>query len=125
MCQPASLLRGISPPPARPRRTCNKNGDAGSKSTAMREPRLAAVEAGEAQVRNHLAYFAKHLGAVTRLAPGPRLSIEQFRELYQRNQHSHGRHFVVHQHDHPISGMTGPWIPIVRTEADKIPRCPL
>ncbi|KAK3117157.1 hypothetical protein LTR53_001736 [Teratosphaeriaceae sp. CCFEE 6253] len=68
-------------------------------------PTLAAIEAGQAQIRDHLEYFARHLGHTTKPSPGPRLSIGDFRDLYRRNQHSNGRHFVVHQHDHPISGV--------------------
>ncbi|KAK3117070.1 hypothetical protein LTR53_001949 [Teratosphaeriaceae sp. CCFEE 6253] len=68
-------------------------------------PTLAAIESGQAQIRDHLEHFAKHLGHATKPSPGPGLSIDGFRDLYRRNQHSNGRHFVVHQHDHPISGV--------------------
>ena len=66
---------------------------------------LAAIEAGEAQIRDHLEYFAKNLKEVSRPTSQPRISIEDFKNLYQRNEHKHGRHFVIHQHDHPISGI--------------------
>lgn len=33
------------------------------------------------------------------------MSIDDFKDLYRRNQHQHGRHFVVHQHDHPVAGL--------------------
>jgi hypothetical protein len=67
-------------------------------------PSLAAIEAGEAQVRDHLAYFAKHLSAAKRPSPGPSISITDFQKLYKRNLDPNGHHFVIHQHDHPISG---------------------
>ncbi|KAH3632109.1 hypothetical protein KXW67_008110 [Aspergillus fumigatus] len=34
----------------------------------------------------------------------PRLPIRDWVELYERNLHPNGRHFVIHQHDHPIAG---------------------
>ena len=37
-----------------------------------------------------------------RFAP---LSVGAFENLYERNQHVHGRHFVIHQHDHPVAGV--------------------
>lgn len=94
MKQPDSLARDISPPPTRKR------------PDARAEPTVAAVEAGQAEIRNHLEYFSKHLQELSRPTNGPRLSIDAFRSLYARNQHPKGRHFVIHQHDHPISGMT-------------------
>jgi hypothetical protein len=70
------------------------------------EPGLAAVEAGKAHVKDHLAYFSHHLYRAARQTPTqfPRITREDFQDLYMRNQHAKGRHFVVHQHDHPISG---------------------
>lgn len=113
MPSPVSLKRDISPPPTR--RTSTKNTRSGETlpTKALDEsneediqPTLAAIEAGEAQIRDHLAFFSEHLGAASRhTAPSvPRLGIEDFQALYRRNQHARGRHFVVHQHDHPISG---------------------
>ena len=71
-------------------------------------PSLAAVEAGETRIRNHLEYFAQHLAEVARPSQlnEPRLSFRDFKALYQRHQHANGCHFVVHQHDHPVSGIT-------------------
>lgn len=70
------------------------------------EPGLAAVEAGKAQVKDHLAYFSHHLYSASRQTPSdfPRITLADFNDLYTRNEHAQGRHFVVHQHDHPISG---------------------
>ena len=67
-------------------------------------PSLAAIEAGEAQIEDHLAYFTAKFADVQRPSAGIRLSPEDFQTLYRRNQHSHGRHFVIHQHDHPVAG---------------------
>lgn len=66
---------------------------------------LAAIEAGEIEIRDHLEYFFQHLFKASRPAVGPRVTFNAWKELYQRSQHPHGRHFVVHQHDHPVSGV--------------------
>ncbi|TKA41491.1 hypothetical protein B0A54_06378 [Friedmanniomyces endolithicus] len=123
MAHPASLTRGISPPPKRKASSIGvadstrvgdgadahgAEGEIGIKADKVvlldANPTLAAIEAGQAQIRDHLEYFAKHFETVLRPPRSPRLSIDNFRLLYKRNQHPHGRHFVVHQHDHPISG---------------------
>ncbi|KAH9894615.1 DNA polymerase ligase-domain-containing protein [Xylariomycetidae sp. FL2044] len=71
-------------------------------------PSTSAVEAGKAQIRDHLGYFSSRLGSSTASPyPGdaPRLSIEEYRRLYEENSGSaRGAHFVIHQHDHPIAG---------------------
>ncbi len=67
-------------------------------------PNLAAIEAGEAEIRDHLSSLSEHLGQAARTHPVPPLSILDFVSLYRRNQHIYGRHFVVHQHDHPVAG---------------------
>ncbi|KAK4551870.1 hypothetical protein LTR86_010866 [Recurvomyces mirabilis] len=116
MGEPKSLARGISPPPTSRKLSPNAANKPGNKVGTCHEtetcskgisqdaqPTLAAIEAGQAAVRDHLEYFAKHFSPTTRLPPGPRLSIPDFKALYRRNEHPHGRHFVVHQHDHPIS----------------------
>jgi len=132
MAHPASLTRGISPPPKRKASTTGvadltRVGDGADTQGAEGEneikndkvmlldanPMLAAIEAGQVQIRDHLEYFAKHFESVLRPPRSPRLSIDDFRLLYKRNQQPHGRHFVVHQHDHPISGTTGFWCPVV------------
>ncbi|KAI4211294.1 MAG: hypothetical protein L6R36_009507, partial [Xanthoria steineri] len=69
-------------------------------------PTPASIEAGEIQIQDHLSYFSNHLARAVRPEnPGPRLSTPDFVTLYQRNYHPQGRHFVVHQHDHPIAGV--------------------
>lgn len=111
LATPITLAREISPPPARRSRTektqaIEKNVTFKKPDTTMEEPGLAAVEAGEAQVDDHLAYFSHHLYRASRQTPAdfPRIELEDFQDLYARNQHAQGRHFVVHQHDHPIAG---------------------
>lgn len=113
----SSLDAPISPP--RIRRQVAETKDAkGPKSadgdpvadTSSQEtkPTLAAIEAGQAKIIDHLSYFSTRLSQVIRPLPSPscpRLSISAFVELYRRHQHSQGHHFVVHQHDHPIAGV--------------------
>jgi hypothetical protein len=109
---PDTLVRDISPPPARRSRIERKTDAIEQKTTPKKtgtpddEPGLAAVEAGKAHVKDHLAYFSHHSYRAARQTPTqfPRITREDFQDLYMRNQHAKGRHFVVHQHDHPISG---------------------
>jgi hypothetical protein len=100
---PSSLIREISPPRLSKRQRTSRD----TPSRFSKEPSLAAVEAGRAKIANHLAYFTERLSKSLRATPNDesRLSINEFVELYQRNQHEHGNHFVIHQHDHPISGV--------------------
>lgn len=120
MSKPVTLSKNVSPPPTRKRsssqittiteqRHQTTAGDDGDKNGESKDvgPSLAAVEAGVAQIRDHLEYFTNHFREIARpVIRGPRLSIEDFQSLYKRNQHRHGRHFVVHQHDHPVSGIS-------------------
>ncbi|KAF1982564.1 hypothetical protein K402DRAFT_362694 [Aulographum hederae CBS 113979] len=107
----STLDREISPPPIKRRRISLGDIPDQQKTEenglAEDEPRLAAVEAGQATVQDHLSYFSSHLQHVSRtLDPNfPRLPIEGFVDLYRRNQHPKGRHFVIHQHNHPIAGV--------------------
>ncbi|KAK5716076.1 hypothetical protein LTR15_009901 [Elasticomyces elasticus] len=108
----ASLKRGISPPPVR-RASKAVFGTPSTNTSAKNDevklldaaPTLAAIEAGQARVRDHLEYFVKHFRKAFRPFAGPQLNIDAFHDLYQRNQRPQGCHFVVHQHDHPISGV--------------------
>ena len=68
-------------------------------------PRLASIEAGEVLITDHLTAASEQLKRVKKILPGTFLSIEEFVDLYKRNQHKYGRHFVIHQHDHPIAGV--------------------
>ncbi|KAL6712456.1 hypothetical protein ACN47E_000333 [Coniothyrium glycines] len=123
---PSSLSRDISPPRPLKRRKTRELGVSiaeqeslpkrqGQESpiisvttpTQAIEPTLAAVEAGRARIDNHLTYFSSHLLKASRKT-GPevqRLSIDRFSGLYHDNEHEHGHHFVIHQHNHPIAGV--------------------
>ena len=99
---PTSLEAPISPPPTRSakRRKTHEGEPA---------PNLAAIEAGETAIDDHLAVISEQLSRHIRpMNIGPRdvLRIDEFRGLYARNQRRDGRHFVVHQHDHPVAGMS-------------------
>lgn len=106
---PSSLARDISPPPPAKRRRGSgiPTSQTSLEPTDTIQPTLAAIEAGRAKIEDHLTYFRKHLQAAARLtSPGiPRLSISNFSSLYQSNQHEHGNHFVIHQHNHPKAGV--------------------
>ncbi|KAI9797687.1 MAG: hypothetical protein M1833_005348 [Piccolia ochrophora] len=108
---PSSLAAPISPPRSnveaeqKVART-NRGTTLQRKENDENKPSLAAIEAGEADIQDHLTHFCDHLSAFTaRNSATPRLSVENFADLYKRNQHPHGRHFVVHQHDHPVAGV--------------------
>ncbi|KAF7119124.1 hypothetical protein CNMCM5793_008864 [Aspergillus hiratsukae] len=70
------------------------------------QPSLAAIEAGTVEVTDHLKIFSSRLARCARpITPQvPRLPIRDWVDLYERNLHPNGRHFVIHQHDHPIAG---------------------
>lgn len=115
MSEPTTLRKEISPPPRKKRKGQSTLLEHPQRQLESRQiqkdqdgtvPSLAAVEAGEAEVADHLAYFATHLALKSRTEPRkPRISVEEFKSLYQRNQQAKGRHFVAHQHNHPISGV--------------------
>jgi hypothetical protein len=91
------LNTSVSPPPSR------------RKSIFKQESHeLASIEAGEVEVTDHLGIFSTKLSQHTRppniSQPTPRLKIDDYADLYRRNSHPTGRHFVIHQHDHPIAG---------------------
>ena len=106
---PASLRVSISPPPSRSRKhqatqsrlRTNANGQEEDGSSV---PTLADIEAGKARITDHLSHFSTKLSQHVTNSSTPRLSIPTFINLYQRNCHPHGHHFVVHQHDHPVAG---------------------
>ncbi|KAK4626903.1 hypothetical protein CLAFUW4_05048 [Fulvia fulva] len=120
MARSGTLHRDISPPPLRKASTVAKNAgkpeqpkkeleehndETHEKCAPGGKSDLAAIEAGEVEIRDHLEYFFHHLSSASRPAVGPRISFDAWRDLYKRSQHPHGRHFVVHQHDHPVSGV--------------------
>ncbi|KAF2755068.1 hypothetical protein EJ05DRAFT_519745 [Pseudovirgaria hyperparasitica] len=91
----SSLKRSISPP------TTTRLTKRSRRSALILTP--AAVEAGSATIGNHLEYFCARLTPLCR--PPTALSIDDYGALFKRNQHEHGRHFVVHQHSHPVAGV--------------------
>ena len=113
---PASLMAPISPPLSTERLTSIstqriENGQVnfhGIPAPKLPSPNAASIEAGKTQIRDHLEYFSTHLrNAIKPGRPLPAMSIDDLKDLYRRNCHlnSRGRHFVVHQHDHPVAGL--------------------
>lgn len=108
---PSSLSRAISPP-CSPRRSKAAKSLCTYPVTKQQhdtndESRVAAVEASRAKVEDHLKFFKHHLTRALRGTPTdvPRISVDEFSALYQSNQHHHGHHFVIHQHNHPKAGV--------------------
>ncbi|KAL4966297.1 uncharacterized protein BDV14DRAFT_47023 [Aspergillus stella-maris] len=96
-----SLKKPISPPPQSTR----------TPSSLPPLPSLSALEAGKQSVTdgNHLqtisAHLRNHVYANSSSTQSPTLlPIDAWESLYTRNAHSSGRHFVIHQHDHPVAG---------------------
>jgi hypothetical protein len=81
--------------------------EGGGLALSSSQPSLAAIEAGRSKIEDHLQYFSSYFAKVCKpLEPvQPRLSISDFVSLYQRNQHPKGKHFVIHQHNHPVAGV--------------------
>lgn len=106
MNSPASLLRDISPPPTKRRKT-SEAGKPNNGPTLPPKPSLAAVEAGKVKLDDHLTFFTDNFSKNSRNTDPdtPRLSLEEFANLYTCNQHDHGNHFVIHQHNHPQAGV--------------------
>lgn len=99
---PATLSKDVTPPPPSRKRRRIRSPDDGQDEVL---PSTADVEAGNVEIKDHFDYFSKKLLAATRpLSTSPRLRHEDWLKLYQRNQHAGGRHFVIHQHDHPVAG---------------------
>jgi hypothetical protein len=94
----SSLNASVSPPPSRRKSIPNPEAH-----------ELASIEAGEVKVTDHLGIFSTKLSQHTRplsiSQSTPRLTIDDYVDLYRRNSHPTGRHFVIHQHDHPIAGL--------------------
>ena len=108
---PQSLRESISPPPSRARKSTLQPTESLIAEGARNRPSVrhsdspssAAVEAGEIRIRNHFEYFSSHISSSAK--PSAPLSIRAFEHLYKRNQHKNGRHWVIHQHDHPVAGV--------------------
>lgn len=122
---PTSLTARVSPPRSRRTTKCGSNDKssrlvldgravAGSQArvNATEEavhdvsPTTAAVEPGEVGIRDPVSFFSAKLLQAARpeIAGVPRLSHGDWLEIYNRNQNPRGRHFVIHQHDHPVAG---------------------
>lgn len=104
----ASLRRPVSPPLKRaaPAATPSPE-DIPSGPPQDTSLSLAAIEAGELKVTDHLEIISERLkGCIRPFVPqsGPRMTIDEWTDLYRRNAHPQGHHFVIHQHDHPVAG---------------------
>ena len=107
---PTSLEAPISPPPLKRRKTAlesdRKTPPRPETDDSKNLSHLAAIEAGEARIEDHVQYFSGHLSRYVREREGGLgvMRNEEWMDLYRRNKHAGGRHFVVHQHDHPVAG---------------------
>jgi hypothetical protein len=97
-------LSSLNAPVSPPQRRSNRLKDTSTVSQATAS--LAAIEAGEEKVTDHLRIISTKLAQCTRPSHQQtfRLPIDEWVDLYKRNEHLHGHHFVIHQHDHPIAG---------------------
>lgn len=115
---PSSLIARVSPPltPIRRARQASRlelksENDLKSPPKEPIVPSTThsgpAIEAGKIQISDHLEHFSTRLLQATRPPEPnvPRLPHQDFVDLYKRNQHPNGRHFVIHQHDHPVAGV--------------------
>ncbi|KAH8428604.1 uncharacterized protein LDX57_006300 [Aspergillus melleus] len=111
--QLSTLNTPVSPPlgPSKARKPVDSqpipiNPSTSTANVDPNPPSLAAIEAGQEQVSDHLSIFSSRLGQAVRStdASTPQTSIPEWVDLYRSNQHTEGRHFVIHQHDHPIAG---------------------
>ena len=104
----ASLSAPVSPPRRRFADTRRARSPVENSHDNVESPSLAAVEAGKVEIDDHVKLFSTRLAQVLRPEPPigvyPRMSIEDWIGLYSRNQHTNGRHFVIHQHDNPAAG---------------------
>jgi hypothetical protein len=106
MARPTTLDRDVSPPPLRkPSSVLKAVHEGASWRDGAQGQTPAAIEAHSVTIVDHLSYFVRHLSAVSRPVATPRITIQDYENLYQRNRHAHGARFVVHQHDHPVAGV--------------------
>ncbi|KAJ5543289.1 hypothetical protein N7535_005717 [Penicillium sp. DV-2018c] len=106
-----SLVAPVSPPPSRLFTPRAKDGEEDAIIPTASKPNasssLAALEAGQVKVTDHLSVISTRLRECVRVLPDQPtvlLPIKEWIDLYRRNEHPEGRHFVIHQHDHPIAG---------------------
>lgn len=96
------ILSSLDAPVSPPRRRSRLDK---GLSAEKQPPNLAAIEAGQVQVTDHLSIFSSRLSQCVRLGLDMSyLKIPDWVNLYRRNEHGNGRHFVIHQHDHPVAG---------------------
>lgn len=109
MAEPETLTREISLLPKSRQRRKHVSSNVTSPLSKLDDTENApispaAIEAGKAEVSDHLAHFTAHLATKSRPEPAaPRISIQDFEQLYRGNQLATGHHFVIHQHNHPIA----------------------
>ncbi|KAJ5579885.1 uncharacterized protein N7459_005870 [Penicillium hispanicum] len=108
---PLSSLKTAVSPPRRRRKINQKEASNPEPSSAAAPPptgyELSAIESGKIEVTDHLGIISKKLDQYSRPIASqlsPRLPIDAYTNLYRRNKHPEGRHFVIHQHDHPLAG---------------------
>ena len=101
---PKSLHTTVSPPPTRRRKQppASEVDDASQKLSSL--PASSLVEAGNVRINDHLTYWTNHLSSG--LIGNPPLPLDAFKDLYTESAGKEtGKHFVVHQHDHPVAGL--------------------
>jgi len=91
----------VSPPLVKRRRLESPQTSANHQS----QPSPAAIEAGKAQIDDHLTYFLALYVKCSRaplLPAQPTISLDALMKLYTHHAGSpKGHSFVIHQHDHP------------------------
>lgn len=94
----STLGRTVSPPPVK--------RSTKTESNTITDQSLAAIEAGQVEITDHLETISANLKRCVRSTAEstPRLPMSDFMDLYRRNDHDEGCHFVIHQHDHPLAG---------------------
>ena len=107
---PTSLVAPISPPlnPLTSNLPFDLDLQSSEKEDRKKQPlisSLAEAEAGKGHFFDHLFHFSTHLSRFIRFSDpsSPILPLSDFRDLYTRNSHPKGHHFVIHQHDHPVA----------------------
>ena len=100
--RPTSLDAPVSPPKKRSH-SHTRSSKTRLEVSHSASTTLAVLEAGSVQICDHLSHFSLHLQKY--IIPSKAfLTMRDFQDLYTRNKNAKGRHFVIHQHDHPIAG---------------------
>ena len=91
----------VSPPLVKRRRLDSPR----TPTQPQSQPSPAAIEAGKAQIDDHLTYFLAlyaKCSRATSLPAQPTISLDALTKLYTHHAGSPSGHsFVIHQHDHP------------------------